>query len=196
MIKKLLFVLMLGCCGATVYAQTSTVTPPQREPIVVVPGTPAPVSHDVSNQPAVAVTEVKSPAAPAHYTDQALWALMVSFMLQYLKKSSWFVWLTPQTEKRVQAQIGFIAAFLTAAGIHFAVTGSVLDGGGASITITGLSINAFKDVAWQWTAQQAWYQAVVKGVSVVPIPVVPQVQFSAKPVANSLIEALHKIKQN
>jgi len=87
---------------------------------------------------------------------------MVSMLIQWLKKSPWFGWITPATSARIQTQFGFIAAFLTAAGIHFAVSGSILDGGGASITVTGLSINAFKDIAWQWASQQGWYQLVVK----------------------------------
>lgn len=166
--SRFLLFLSLGCVllWGTLTAQTLT-TPalaqPQAPPVVTVPGSVSPPpAADVHSQPAVAVTEVKSPAAPAHYTDQALWALMVSFLIQWLKKSPWFGWITPETSSRIKTQFGFLVALLTAAGIHFAVSGSLLDGGGASITVSGLSLNALKDVAWQWTAQQAWYQAVVK----------------------------------
>jgi len=152
----------------------------QTAPVVTVPGTPAAVSPDVPSQPAVSVKEVSSPAAPSHYGDQAIWALMVSFLIQWLKKSPWFGWITPQTSARIQTQFGFIAALVTAAGIHFAISGSLLDGGGASVTVSGLSINAVKDVAWQWAAQQAWYRQLVKEPREVTL--VAQLEQTAGPV--------------
>lgn len=146
-------------------------TPPQSgSQVVTVPGSVTTPSENVPSQQAVAVKEVESPAAPSHYDDQALWALVMSFIIQYLKKSKWFGWITPESPARLKAQFGFIMAMLTTAGVHFAITGSIFEGGGASITITGLSFSAFKDVVWQWTAQQAWYQAVVS--KTVPVTVV------------------------
>jgi len=144
------------------FTAATVVMAQQQAPVVTVPGTPAAVSPDVPSQPAVSVKEVSSPAAPSHPVDQAYWALMISFLIQWLKKSPWFGWITPQTSARIQTQFGFIAAALTTVGIHFAISGSVLDGGGASITVTGLSVNAAKDVAWQWAAQQGWYRLLVK----------------------------------
>ena len=144
------------------FTAATVVMAQQQAPVVTVPGTPAAVSPDVPSQPAVSVKEVSSPAAPSHPVDQAYWGLMISFLIQWLKKSPWFGWITPQTSARIQTQFGFIAAALTTVGIHFAISGSVLDGGGASITVTGLSVNAAKDVAWQWAAQQGWYRLLVK----------------------------------
>ena len=147
-------------CGSRVAAQG---LPAAQPPVVQVPGTaPATPAPPIPSQPAVPVTEVKSPAAPAHYSDQAIWALIVSFLLQYLKRAGWFPWLTEASSARLKAQFGFVAALLTAAGVHFAVSGSVFDDGGASITITGFSLAAVKDVVWQWAAQQAWYKLAVK----------------------------------
>ncbi len=136
--------------------------PTPQSPIVSVPGTQPAVNPELPSQPAVSVKEVQSPAAPSHYTDQAIWALMVSFVLEYLKKKSWFSFLTPESTARLKAQFGFVTALLTAAGIHFAVTGSVLDGSGAAITISGLSVDAFKDLGWQWAAQEGWYKMLIK----------------------------------
>jgi hypothetical protein len=166
MTKKVILAaaLVLGL-GSTAVAQLQPNAPqPQApgSPVVSVPATiPAP-NPEQAQQNAVAVKEVESPAAPSHATDQAIWALMVSLLIQYLKKAPWFTLLSDQTSQRVKSFVGFAAAFLTAAGIHFAVSGSIFDGGGASITVTGLSFNAFKDLAWQWAAQQGWYRAVVK----------------------------------
>jgi len=135
---------------------------PPGSPVVTVPGSVTPPSPDVPSQTALVVKEVDSPAEPPHYGAQAIWALVMAYVIQYLKKSPWFGWLTPQSSARLKTQFGFFMAAATAAGIHFAVSGSVFDGGGASITVTGLSVTAFKDVAWQWASQQAWYRLVVK----------------------------------
>jgi len=135
----------------------------QATPIVTAAGSPpGPVAPSVPTQQAVAVKEVESPAAPSHATDQAIWALMVSLTMQYLKKAPWFGLLKDSNSSRFKAGVGFAAAVLTAAGIHFAVSGNIFEGGGASITVTGISFNALKDVAWQWASQQGWYRAVVK----------------------------------
>jgi len=162
----LMIALALYAGGPLVVAQQAT-----GSPVVSVPGAAPTVNPDLPSQPAVSVREVSSPAAPSHYGDQAIWALMVSFLIQYLKKSPWFGWITPQTSARIQTQFGFVAALLTAAGIHFAVSGSFLDGGGASVTVSGLSINAVKDVAWQWASQQGWYRLIVKEPKEVTIAV-------------------------
>jgi hypothetical protein len=61
-------------------------------------------------------------------------------------------------------------ALATAAGIHIAVSGSVLDGSGLSFSITGLTVDAIKDVGFQWVAQQGWYDALVKSRTVMPSP--------------------------
>lgn len=155
-----LLIAVAALISVGVYAQDTQV-PSQSSPVIVVPGTPPEVNPEKPSQPAVSVQEVKSPAAPSHYTDQAIWALMVSFILQYLKKKAWFPLLTDASSARLKAQFGFVTALLTAAGIHFAVTGNILDGG-AAITISGISIDALKDIGWQWASQQAWYQLLVK----------------------------------
>lgn len=165
----LLFVTWIGVASGQQPAPVGPGTPAAAQPdagtpIVNAPGVAATTrpGEGVPSQPAVAVTEVTSPAAPAHYGDQALWALMVSFLIQWLKRSKWFGWITEDSASRLKTQFGFMAAVLTAAGIHFAVSGSFLDDGGASLTVSGLSINALKDVLWQWASQQAWYRVVVK----------------------------------
>ncbi len=171
--KHCIFVMILvACLSSTVHGQLSQ----QESPVVNVPGTPSVVSPNIPSQSAVTVKQAESPAAPSHYGDQAIWALMVSFVLQWLKKSPWFGWITPDSSARLKTQFGFLAAFLTAAGIHFAVSGSMLDGGGAAITMSGLSVNAVKDVAWQWASQQGWYRLLVKEPTTTTViaPVVPQ----------------------
>lgn len=135
---------------------------PTQSPVVNAPGTVPDATPSVPTVPAVTVTEVKSPAAPAHFQEQAIWALLASFLIQYLKKSRWFGFINEQSPQRLKATFGLIVALLTAAGVHLAVSGSLWSDGGATVTVTGLSFNVFKDAAWQWGAQQGWYNAVVK----------------------------------
>lgn len=164
--------------GGFALAQQGPQAQPSGSPVVSVPATIPQPNPDQPTQNAVAVKEVESPAAPAHAQDQALWALMVSLLIQYLKKAPWFTLLSDASSSRLKSAVGFAAALLTAAGIHLAVSGSVFDGGGASITVTGLSLNAFKDVAWQWASQQGWYRAVVKEpkeIALVQAPAPPKV---------------------
>jgi hypothetical protein len=156
------FCIAVGVACVGLYRAPMLSAQQQPAPVVTVPGAAPVANPELPSQPAVSVKEVSSPAAPAHYGDQAIWALMVSFLIQWLKKSPWFGFITPQSSAALQARFGFLAAFLTAAGIHFAITGSVLDGGGASISITGITLTGVKDVLWQWAAQQGWYRMLVK----------------------------------
>ncbi len=136
--------------------------PAPQVPITQVPGTPPTVAPGQPSQPAVTVTTVQSPAAPAHPADSVAWGLAAALFLQWVKKKRWLAFFTPEVTSRLQSLCGFAAAFATAAGIHFAVTGSVLDNGGAALTISGISWDAIKDVGFQWVSQQGWYLAVVK----------------------------------
>ena len=137
---------------------------PTGPPVVPVPGVVQPAPAGSPAQPAVAVTTVPSPASPQNPTDQVMWALAASLLLRYVTKKRWLSFLTPDAEPNVKALIGFLTAFSTATGIHFIVNGSPFDGHGATLTITGLSFDLIKDVGFQWVAQQAWYEGLVKQV--------------------------------
>lgn len=133
------------------------VPPPVDVPVIALP----------SDGIAVPVQDVPSPAAPDHAKEQLMWGLVAVFLLQSLKKTGWFPWLTEQTAARVKAQWGFFLALFTAFGVRLAITGSILnDQDGATITISGLSWDVIKDVAWQWASQQAIYKTIVKDTAV------------------------------
>jgi hypothetical protein len=110
-------------------------------------------------QPVIPATT--SPALPTHAPDQVMWALIASYLMEYLKNANWFALLKQESSDKLKAQFGFLFAVLTAAGVHFAVTGSFLDGSGATVTVTGLSATVIKDVAFQWASQQGWYDLIV-----------------------------------
>ncbi len=152
--------LLVACLLATTArAQQPTTAPP----VVEVPGSvPTPATADRPSQPAVPTKEVPSPAAPSNAPEAVGWALGSAYVVEYLKRKKWFTFLDENSSKRAKAGFGFIAAFLTAAGIQFAVSGSFLDAGGASVTITGITFTGVKDVLFQWIAQQGWYDLVVQ----------------------------------
>ncbi len=111
-------------------------------------------------QEATVPITIPSQSVPSHAPDQIIWALVASYLFQWVKGQSWFALVSHESSRRVQAFMGAGMAALTAAGIHFAVAGSVLDGAGASITITGITLDGLKDFVFQWASQQAWYDAL------------------------------------
>lgn len=139
---------------------------PSGSPITTVPGTILPPAPGAPAVPAVAVTSVPSPAAPQNPLDQMMWAAAMAYVIQFLKKRSWFKFLTPESEARTKAIWGFVVAAMTAAGIHLVVNGSFFTSGGVSVGITGLSFDAFKDVGFQWLSQQIAYDGLVKRTEV------------------------------
>ena len=157
--RGILTAIFVGLLALPMMAQTQEPAVPTAQ----VPGVlPVPATDDRPSQPAVPTKEVPSPAAPSNLPESVAWGLGAAYIVEYLKKSGWFTFLTDDSTRRAKAVVGFIAAFLTAAGIQFVVSGSVLDAGGASVTITGITFTGVKDVLFQWIAQQGWYDLVVR----------------------------------
>lgn len=170
--KERVFVLFAAFVAvlALVLAPMALVRAQPPEPATVTITTPAttaeaPVtkpSEVKSDQGAVPTVDVPSGAEPTNAPAQFMWAGVAAFFLEWLKKTKLFPWLTEETSSRLKAVWGFLVAVATAVGISVAVQGSVLDPHGATITLSGISANAFKNIAWQWTAQQGWYRVAVK----------------------------------
>ncbi len=135
---------------------------PTQVPTTEVPGTIPQPKPGGPSQTVVPVTNVSSPAAPANPMDQVMWALAMSYVLQFVKKSKWFSFITPLSSARVQAFWGFIVAAATAGGIHFVVNGSFFSHDGIAYSLSGLSFDGIKDIGFQWASQQGWYDLVVK----------------------------------
>ncbi len=154
-----LVVLVLALVGTAIRLVAQQTDPP----VVTVPGTVAtPQTQDRPSQAAVPVKEVPSPAAPSNMPESVGWGLGAALIVEYLKKTGWFTFLTDDSSTRAKAVVGFVAAFLTAAGIQFAVSGSVFDAGGASVTVTGITLIGIKDVVFQWIAQEGWYRGLIQ----------------------------------
>ncbi len=158
------FVVGFACYAFSGHAQDQPRITTTTPPIANVPGTlPIPAT---TTTPAVITTTVPSPASPTHVPEQVIWALAMSYVMEWLKKQAWFPLLSAETSANMQAAFGFLVATVTAAGIHIAVQGSVMDPTGLSFSITGLTFDAIKDVGFQWVAQQAWFDTVVKPSSI------------------------------
>lgn len=144
--------------------RSQTAQPNASSAMTKVPGEITPPAPGAPSQQVVAVTTVPSPAAPTNPFDQFVWAGVASYVLRYLTKKEWFPVLTPASTSRFKAQLGFLVALMTAAGVHMAVNGSFFSEQGVGFTMTGLSAHAVKDVGFQWLSQQAWYDTIVKKV--------------------------------
>lgn len=146
-------------------SQTAQSQGPASAAVTSVPGQIAPPAPGAPTQPAIAVTTVPSPASPQNPLDQVMWAGAVSYILRYLTKKNWFPIINDGSLPRLKAQVAFVAALLTAVGIHFAVNGSFFSHEGMSFSVAGLSFDAVKDVGFQWLSQQAWYDVIVRKVT-------------------------------
>lgn len=156
--------MLIACLAIVGYTAGSAQqqAPASSAPVVEVPGSiPTSTTNDRPSQSAVPVKEVPSPAEPSNPQAALGWALGSAYVIEYLKKKKWFTFITPESTNRAKAIFSFLAAAVTAAGIQFAVSGSFLDAGGASVTITGITFTGIKDVLFQWIAQQGWYDAFV-----------------------------------
>ncbi len=155
---------VLATCYAPLLRGQVPATPGQAPVTTPVPGVVVPAAPGAPSTPAVAVTTVPSPAAPQSPMDAVMWSLAMSYVLRFLMNLKRFTWLTPESSARIKAWAGFFVAAGTAAGIHLAVNGSFLSHGGVGFTVTGLSVDALKDIGFQWASQQAWYEGLVKKV--------------------------------
>ena len=81
-------------------------------------------------------------------------AVVVSEIMELLKTTAAFKWLTKDSEK-VNRLVAMGAAFLTGLGIHFQ-----FDHG--TLIVTGLASASIGHAILQWDQQQVYYRVVVK----------------------------------
>ena len=87
--------------------------------------------------------------------------IVVSLILDWLKNSGWFRWLSPDSEKWVKMTFGGVAAFITTVGITYTFDyNPTTHGWHAGIDIP--SLHAMWDFAKQWAFQEFVYRAQVK----------------------------------
>lgn len=83
-------------------------------------------------------------------------AIVASMLLDYLKHSGWFPWLSPDSVKRLKVICGASAAALATAGIVVTFDYDIASGGGASLTLP--PVHVLWDFAKQWALQEFVYR--------------------------------------
>lgn len=93
-------------------------------------------------------------------------AAMVVYLLQFLKKTSWYArfatWL-PIADAHVHRLVSVMGAFLSAVGVHVAFTGSAAAGWHIAATIPPLTV--LLHAAWDWAQQFALNQLTYDAVA-------------------------------
>lgn len=85
-------------------------------------------------------------------------------VMQWLKKSSWFPWLTAQSDAANKIVAAFFAA-AAAVGIHYTYDAST-----ATLTFTGISFAALGHALWHWLQSYAVQETIYKGAFHKPEP--------------------------
>lgn len=91
-------------------------------------------------------------------------AIIVSYLLEYLKNSSWFPLLSQLSNPRIKTIIGALAAFVTTIGIHYAFDYHPDSNSTITIIIPSIPelLHSIMDFAKQWAMQQFTYDTAVK----------------------------------
>lgn len=87
-------------------------------------------------------------------------------VMQWLKKASWFPWLTEQSDRANKAVAAFMAA-IAAVGIHY-----TYDAPTATLTFTGISFAALGHGLWHWLQSYAVQETIYKGAFHAPKPTI------------------------
>jgi hypothetical protein len=103
--------------------------------------------------------------------------------IQYLKKSSWFPWLSDESSNFALRLASVFTALGSAVGIHFVYSASE-----GTLMVSGLTMAAILPAGWAWLKQLVWnelvFQTAVKapGNAVVAAKATPagQVQVAAQ----------------
>jgi hypothetical protein len=84
-------------------------------------------------------------------------AAVVSFLIAFLKKQSWFPWLTAETDKANRI-VAIILSGAASVGIH-----ATFNHEAGQLVITGLTLASIATFAWHWIQQFAlthgWFKA-------------------------------------
>lgn len=89
---------------------------------------------------------------------QVALSALITFVLEHLKQSSWFPWLSQQTEgwNRIAS---VVLAAIGAVGIH-----AEFDATAGTLVITGLTLGGLLHFVLEWGRQWLYQQLIYKGV--------------------------------
>jgi hypothetical protein len=85
---------------------------------------------------------------PNLLVDQLGSAAVVVFLLEWLKKQSWFIWLTDESTKRVKWLFSLVFGALAVAGIGYVWTPSE-----GTLLVTGLTLTGIATALWHYIVQ-------------------------------------------
>jgi hypothetical protein len=90
-------------------------------------------------------------------------SVAVVYLIQLLKNSSWFPWISRHTDK-LNSWISVVAAFTTSVGFQFAFTGSAATGGTLIIQVPALTVvlSVLLHSLGQVGIQESFYRTAVK----------------------------------
>ena len=96
--------------------------------------------------------------------NQAGTAIMVAYVLEWVKRSGWFPFLSATSSERLKVMAGALAAFATTVGIHYAFDVDLTGHSVFTLTIpTGAELfHSASDFGKQWAFQQFAYKTGVK----------------------------------
>ena len=94
-------------------------------------------------------------------TSQMSGGLVAVFIVEWLKNSGWFTWLTPTSSKRIAVIFGALSACLTTVGVGVVFDYNVLNGGHVDVTLP--SVHTLFDFARTWAFQEFTYRVQRKG---------------------------------
>jgi len=136
--RKAAFLLaMILCCAVNAYAVTLLAA--MQEPAAAAPAA-EPLSGQLGSQLATAA--------------------VMSWVIQKLKASGWFKWITPESSAKAQQVLSGILAVAATAGIHFVFDRSGSAAGTYVITITGLTASNALHFSWDAFQQYIWQHMV------------------------------------
>lgn len=94
-------------------------------------------------------------------------AIIVSYLLEYLKGKDWFPLISYLSSSRAKAIVGGLAAFITTLGISYAFDYHPSGNSTLTIVIPAIPqlIHSLLDFAKQWAMQQFVYDTAVKNSS-------------------------------
>lgn len=90
-------------------------------------------------------------------------AALVAFVIQWAKNSSWFPWLTTETDK-VNRAVAVLLSGLASFGIH-----ATWNGTNHSLLIEGLGLSTILPALWHWFVQFLYTHGIYKSAQVLPL---------------------------
>jgi hypothetical protein len=102
----------------------------------------------------------------SHFTSAAL----VVWIMQVLKKATWFPWLQMQGQAELKRFVSLVGALAAHTGINYAWHANLAAQGGYQLLVTIPPLSFIVQFVWRWIGQyvmqEGWYKLVYERLSV------------------------------